>query len=96
MISSLSLNQLLALYSWFPLAALLTFMLLIARFYEKFSGKPMYFRGYFAPIILFGAAAVRYASKDIITNDPLADLALGLGGISLLVLCGVIYWRMLR
>lgn len=96
MISSLSLNQLLALYSWFPLAALLMFTLLIARFYEKFSGQPMYFRAFFIPVILFGMAVVRYASIDSIVGDVWADAALISAGATLMGLCLVVYWRMLR
>jgi hypothetical protein len=96
LISSLSLNQLLALYSWFPLAALLMFMLLIARFYEKFSGNRMYFKGFVIPLILFGMAIVRYASVDGIVGDAIADVALISAGITLVTLCIVVYWQMLR
>jgi hypothetical protein len=96
MLSSLSLSQLLALYSWFPLAALLLMLLLIARFYEKFSGKRMYFQAFFVPLVLFGAAALRYASIDGISGDVLGDLTLTVAGLTLLPLCVVVYWRMLR
>ncbi|MBC8097984.1 MAG: hypothetical protein H7Y11_00950 [Armatimonadetes bacterium] len=96
MISSLSLNQLLALYSWFPLAALLVFLLLIARFYEQFSGKRMMYGLFIVPLILFGVAAVRYASIEGIAGDEWADVALGVGGTVLLALCAMLYWRMLR
>jgi glucose-6-phosphate-specific signal transduction histidine kinase len=96
MISSLSLSQLLTLYNWFPLAALLMFMLLIARFYEKFSGRRMYYQGFVLPLVLFGAAAVRYASIDAIAGDVLGDLALLTAGLTLTPLCLVVYWRMLR
>lgn len=96
MISSLSFSQLLALYSWFPLAALLMIMLLIARFYAKFSGKRMYFQGFFIPVVFFGAAAARYASLDGIAGDSIGDAALMVAGLTLLPLCIVVYLRMLR
>jgi hypothetical protein len=88
-------NQLLALYAWFPLAASLLILLLIARFYEKFSGRKMYFRAFFLPVVLFGAAEVRYAYVGRIVGDMLGDLALTGAGLSLLILCGIIYVRML-
>jgi hypothetical protein len=96
MISSLSFSQLLALYSWFPVAALLMFLLLIARFYEKFSGKRMYFQAFFVPLMLYGVAAVRYASIDGIVGDPFGDSALAAAGLTLIPLCVMIYWRMVR
>lgn len=96
MVSSLSFNQLLTLYSWFPLAALLMVMLLIARFYEKFSGSRMYFRGFFVLLVLFAAAAIRYTNLGDISGDVFGDLASGFAGILLSVLCLVVYWRMLR
>jgi len=83
---SLSLNQFLTLYSWFPLAVLLMFMLLIGRFYEKFSGTRTYFRWFAVPVILFGVGCVRYASVMKLNGDWLADLMLGGAGIFLLPL----------
>lgn len=96
MLSSLSFSQLLALYSWFPLAALLLILLLIARFYEKFSGRRMYFHLFFVPLVLFGAAAARYASLDGISGDLLGDIMLMVAGLTLTPLCLVVYWQMLR
>jgi hypothetical protein len=84
------------LYAWFPLAALLFFMLLIGRFYQKFSGQPTHFRWFGVPVLLFGGAAVRYASINRVAYDPLADAALALGGLILLYLCLSLYWRMTR
>lgn len=90
--NTLSLNQFLVLYTWFPLAALLLFVLLIARFYQKFSGKRTRFRLFTVPLVLFGAGAVRYTSVNGNIGDPLADLLFGAAGIVLLALC----WRLHR
>jgi hypothetical protein len=92
---SLSLNQFLALYTWFPLAALLMFMLLIARFYEKFSGKRVYFRFFLIPLVFFGISSVRYAGLGHFTHDLLADAAMTVGGVGLCVLCFWLYWQMI-
>ncbi len=93
---AISISQFLTLYSWFPLAILLVFLLLIARFYERFAGEPTYFRLFVVPIVLFGTATVRYSSIDQIGGDMLADLLLGAGGVTLVVLCVLLYWLMTR
>lgn len=94
--TSVSLNQFLVLYAWFPLAALLLFMMLIARFYEQFSGRRTFFRLFPVPVVLFGAAAVRYASINQ-THDDLAGAALmAAAGLLLLALSGHLYWVMLK
>ena len=90
----LSLNQFLLLYIWFPLAALLFLLLLIARFYEKFSGEQTFFRLFALPIALFGAATVRYASINQMAGDMWADGLMAVGGTILLALCLFLYRRM--
>jgi hypothetical protein len=90
-VTSLSINQLLTLYIWFPLAVLLFFLLMIARFYEKFSGQRTFFRWFFLPIVLFGVMAVRYASINRVAGDMLADAAGALAGIILIGLCANLY-----
>ncbi len=90
----LSLNQFLMLYNWFPLAALLFLLLLIARFYEKFSGEQTYFRLFSLPIMLFGAATVRYASVNRMAGDGWADGLMAVGGVVLIALCLFLYRRM--
>lgn len=92
---SLTFNQFLALYVWFPLTVLLFIMLLIARFYQKFSGERTYFRFFVIPMILFGIASVRYAGVETINSDPMADLALISGGLTLSALSILLYWRMI-
>jgi len=92
---SLSLNQFLVLYSWFPLAALLLFTILIARFFEKFSGEKTYFRLFLIPVVLFGAGSVRYAGTEHIGGDPFADIMMGIAGLMLLILSSRLYWLMI-
>jgi hypothetical protein len=84
------------LYSWFALAGLLVFVLLIARFYQRFSGELTYFPLFALPIVLFGAATVRYASIDQVAGDGLADSLFATGGIILMVMCVFLYHRMTR
>lgn len=95
--TSVTLNQFLMLFMWFPLASLLLLMLLIARFFEKFSGQRTHFRLYGLVIVLFGAAMVRYASVDRITSDLPGDTLMGLAGVLLAALSvhllRVMVWR---
>jgi hypothetical protein len=95
-VSSVSLHQFLVLYVWFPLAALLLFVLLIARFYQKFSGARIYYWLYVLPLVGLGAAAVRYASIDTVADDALAAVLSGISGIVLIGLSLHIYRQMLR
>jgi hypothetical protein len=81
-----SLHQILTLYSWFPFAGLIVFLLLIARFYQKFSGERTHFRWFVLPAVLFGAAVVRYSSINQVTGDWFGDLSMAVGGIILIVL----------
>jgi hypothetical protein len=92
---ALSLNQFLTLYTWFLLTALLVIMLLIGRFYEKFSGRTTSYRAYLLPILLFGFAAVRYSSVGRAYGDTLGDWASALGGLTLIALCVRLYWLMM-
>jgi hypothetical protein len=94
-VSPLSLGQALFLYTWFPLAALLFFLLLIARFYQKFSHKRTLFRLYVVPMFLFGVGAVRYSSINRFGGDLLGDGVVAAGGLLLLFLCAWLYWQML-
>jgi hypothetical protein len=82
------------LYTWFPLAILLFFLLLIGRFYQKFSGERTFFRLFSLPMFLFGSGAVRYASINRVMGDTLGDVLIGIGGGALLVLCLALYRRM--
>lgn len=88
-------NQILTLYTWFPLATLLVFMLLIARFYQRFSGERTCYQLYLLPLVLYGLATVRYASVNELTGDPLGDVLAGAGGAALLALSLLLAWAML-
>lgn len=91
----ISLSQALTLYTWFPLTALLFILLLVARFYERFSGRRTYYRWYVVPMFSFGVSAVRYTSHQLIIGDPIGDLALTVAGAFLVVLLGRLSWLML-
>ena len=92
---SLALHQFLMLYMWFPLTTLLIFLFLIARFYQRFSGKQTYFMLFLVPVVLFGAGAVRYASVEPLAGNVFADILLGVGGIVLFFLSIRLYLLML-
>lgn len=93
--SNVSLHQFLVLYTWFPLAAILLFMLLIGRFYQKFSGERTYYWLYTVPIVLFGAVIVRFASAGIILGDILGDAIAFVAGLFLLFLSILLYRLMM-
>lgn len=93
---SVSLHQFLVLYSWFPLATLLLFLLLIARFYQKFSGQRMYYWFFSVPLVGFGVTAVRYASINTAIGDMLAAIGACIAGGSLLWLSLHLYRTMLH
>ena len=71
-------------------------MLLIARFYQKFSGHRTHFWYYVVVVVLFGVVAVRYASVGIVIGDRLTDIISIIAGVLLLFLCATLYWCMLR
>ena len=88
---AVSVSQFLMLYVWFILAIVLVFLLLIARFYERFAHEQTYFRLFSVPLVLFGLATVRYSSLDRIGGDVLADLLLAAAGLVLTGLCLLLY-----
>lgn len=88
------LSQLLSLFTWFAIAALLFFLALIARFYEKFSGESTRFRWFAIPVALFGIATVRYASIDRAADDGITDLLVGIGAVILIGLTVLLYRQM--
>jgi hypothetical protein len=95
-VGAVSVSHFVMLFGWFALAALLLFLLLIARFYQKFSGQRTYFQWFAIPIVTFGAATVRYASIDQVAGDGLGDILTGFGGVVLGVLCVYLYKVMTR
>lgn len=93
---AVSLGQFLTLFGWFSITVVLVFLLLIARFYQRFAGEKTFYEFFLIPIVLFGAAAVRYSSIDQMAGDAVADLLLAAGGLVLIVLCVFLYWMMTR
>lgn len=79
------------LYSWTLVGVLILFLYQIARFYqakyaELYKDKPRqrtYAALFFIPLLLFPAAAARYAFLETKAGDLGADLAFLLGGIVL-------------
>ena len=88
-------SQVLLLYTWFPLATVIAILLLIGRFYQRFSGERTYYRGYLLPLILFGLALVRYASVKMVLGDPLGDVLAATAGLILLGLTLLLYTQMM-
>lgn len=93
---NLAISQFLSLFSWFAIAALLFFILLIARFYQKFSGEHTQFYLFGVVIILFGIATVRYTSLRRVSGDVIADVLSLVGGILLLIIMVRLYQKMMR
>lgn len=91
---SVTLTQALTVYAWFPLAAYVSIILLIARFYHKQTGERTYFVLYLVPIILFGIAAAHYASINRVMGAILGDILLFVAGAIFSVLCLVLFRRM--
>lgn len=89
-------SQIVLLYTWFPLAAVIVILLLIGRFYQQFSGERTFYLAFLLPLGLFGLALVRYASVDLITGDPLADVLGAVAGLSLLGLSLYLYYIMTK
>lgn len=86
-------SQLLPLYTWFLLAALLGFMLLIGRFYQRFSGEKTFYWLFAVPILLFGAEAVRQTRLQVV-NEPVELLVSVVAGGLVIGLSALLYWRM--
>lgn len=86
-------NQLIILYGWFLLVGLIMFLMLIARFYERFAGERTYYQWFLIPMMLFGIQVVR---RTNFSNDPFGNAAAALGGILLLVLSLLLYRRMTK
>ena len=91
---TISLSQLLMLYTWFGLAILVFFLILIARFYGRFSGDRTRYLLFAVPLIGYGIAAVRYASIDRSTGDLMGDLVAALSGLILIMLVARLYHLM--
>lgn len=90
--ATITAHQALTIFTWFALAALLTILLLIGRFYENVTGERTRFWIFGLPIILFGLASARYAFIDqAIGGDVLGDALWLLGGVLLAGICIYLY-----
>jgi hypothetical protein len=95
-VAAISISQLLTLYIFFPLAAVLTFMLLIARYYQRFASERTFFQWFAVPVVLFGIATMRYASINEIAGDGFGDVLFGVAGLVLMPLVILLYRRMAK
>jgi len=84
-------NQFIILYGWFLLVGLIVFLMLIARFYQRFAGEKTYYQLFLIPMMLFGVQIVRRAN---FSRDPFGSLSAALGGVVLLALSIILYRRM--
>ena len=84
-------SQLVILYGWFLLVGLIVFLMLIARFYQRFSGEKTYFILYMIPMVLFGVQAVRQTNFP---DDRVGNIVAAVAGVMLLGLSLFLYWRM--
>jgi hypothetical protein len=92
--TQVSLVQALTIFSWFLMAILLAFLLLIARFYRNMTKERTYFWAFTLPILFFGIGSARYAANDRIGGDLLGNVAWFVGGIVLIGLCVFLYRTM--
>jgi hypothetical protein len=90
----ISVNQGFTILAWFILTVLISFLMLIARFYQRATQERTYFWGFLVPIALFGFAAARYAFIDRIVGDPFGDMLMFMGGSALMILCLWLYRQM--
>lgn len=92
--AAVSISQFLTLYLWFPLAFVLVFLLLIARFYQRFASERTFFQWFAVPILMYGMAIMRYASIGQLAGDGFGDALMGMAGVVLLTLSLFLYYRM--
>ncbi len=88
------LNQVVTIFTWFPLVALLAILLLIARFYQGLTGEVTRYPLFVAPMLLFGLAAVTEVLAGQARESLLTDGLMFVGGAILLGLCLSLYRRM--
>jgi hypothetical protein len=79
-------QQILTVYSWLVIGALLFFLWRIARFYEKASGQRVGYRFLLLPGALLAAGVIWYLRYDSdFVGQPIGDTLLFGGGILLLL-----------
>lgn len=91
-----ALHQFLLLYFWLGVAALLLFWGLLARYYQRFSGRCTFYRLLLAPVLLGSFVSVRYASNPFGARTPLEEAAGIVAAIVLIALTTRATFYMLR
>lgn len=91
-----------AVISWLGILVLQSVLMSIAIFFQENSGKKTWYRGYLISIILTAFGAGRYVwhlsshtSALNFVGDPLANLALFLAGLTLIILGAHLYEEMM-
>jgi len=78
------LTQLLTLYTWVGIVALLLLLYRIGHFYQVTTHVQSHYRLFLLPMALFFAGMLRYLAVDIqVAGDEVGDLLFFLGGVSL-------------
>jgi len=93
---SITIHQIVTLYVWLGVSALLVLLALIARFYEHLSGERTHYLLFALAIALLAGASIRQTVRDQLTGDALADLLAAAGGAIMGALCIHIYRLMIR
>jgi hypothetical protein len=91
-----SIHQVLTIYTWFGLAALLFLIALIGRKYEQLSKERTFYLLFALPVLAFAVAAVRQTQRDRVVGDAVGDVMLLVGGVMLAALCLHMYHLMTR
>jgi hypothetical protein len=80
-------QQIATIYAWGTVVILLSFLYLIARFYERKATRRSYYRYFLIPIGLFMFGAIRYAffAGDFV-GDPAGDVVFFVGGTVMFLL----------
>ncbi len=90
----ITIYQALILFSWFPLSFTIVVMMLIGRFYARFSGRRTDWPYLVIPMVLYALATVREARIGF-PGDPLADLLQAAAGVGILFFVLRLYrWMM--
>lgn len=79
-------SRFLLLYGAFATGAVLIFMYLIARFYQRSSGDQTHYRWFLLPIFCLVAAFIRNASTNQLAGDLFSFLLFIIAGVFLLPL----------
>jgi Zn-dependent protease with chaperone function len=83
-------NIILTIYTWSVVSILLLFLVSIARFYEKKSGKRSFYQLFLIPAVFFIIATIRYVFiSPSIAGDFFGDMSRFIGGI---ILIGVSFY----